>query len=89
MFHKIDHLVKKQLNKVNLGRTAQSAYICRVAEDVLEGKYKIISYLQGVLTIAVKNNYQAMQIQAEKTAILKKINLKLGQQKITAIKFRL
>lgn len=89
MFNKIDKVLKKQLNKVSLGDSAQAAYVCYVANEVSAGKYQAISYRGGVLEIGVKNNIEAMQIQADKTNIMGEINCKLKNQKVEKLRYKI
>lgn len=122
MFKKIEQIVKKQLNKVNLGKAAQAAYVCSVADSYFlqlvkgshseldsesykmpnqvrhdndtnsAGRYSLVqalSFKNGVLTLAVKNNIEAMEIQADQAKIIEEINRVLTKNIVQKIRFKL
>lgn len=88
MFHKIDKIVKKQLNKVNLENIAQAAYVCYRANEIAQGRFQALSFRQGVLEIALKNNLEMLEIQAEQPKIIQTINQALKKDLVKKLRYR-
>ena len=88
MFEQINEALKKQVNKKGLSQAAQSSYVCYVANQISDNRYKAISFKNGVLEIQVKNNYEAMIIQAQQKETINKINNQLNRKIITRVKYK-
>lgn len=89
MFKKINQLLPKQLHQKNLHNLAQAAYVCHLADQLAKGRYNAISFKNGVLTLGVKNNFEAIALQSEQMLIILEINKKLGQDSIKRLKYRI
>ena len=67
----------------------EAAEICDRAREIAEGKYNIISFKNGLLTVSVNSSAQAGNLQAESADIIAKINQKIGENKVKRIRFKI
>lgn len=89
MIERIFNSLKKRLNARNLGQIAQSSYICEKARIIGKEYFFIpISFKNKLLTIEVKDNYVAQEIQFKKEEIIKKINLQIKSNMVDNIRVK-
>lgn len=88
MFEKINNLVSNRMNKHGFREQAEAARICFEADKLYSHLFNVISFRDGVLTVSVKNNIEAQQIQMQSKKIIDSLNKKLENDIIKRIKFR-
>lgn len=89
MLEPINKILNARANKYGLKNVADAARICFEAKAVSDGEFEPISFRNGILTISVANNILASKIQMKSSSIIKKINQKVGGEKIKRVKFRI
>jgi hypothetical protein len=72
-----------------LRKPLEAARICEAARMAARGRYDVVSFKLGLLTLGVSSSSQAANIQAESTQIIEEINKKLGQNIIERIRTKL
>lgn len=66
-----------------------AAEVCEAARAVAGDRFNVISYQNGLLTVAVESSAAAGNLQAESGEIIEKINKKIGEQKVVRIRFKI
>jgi hypothetical protein len=85
MFDKIDKILSNNASKYSPGMALEASRICFVAESESKGAFKAISFKNGILKVAVKNDIVAQEIRMESSKLIYKINSLLGADKIKRI----
>ena len=67
----------------------EAAKICEVARDYSNGRFEVISFRAGLLTIGVSSSSEAANLQAESQKIIDEINSKLGENSVKRIRFKI
>ncbi|MCL5407185.1 MAG: DUF721 domain-containing protein [Patescibacteria group bacterium] len=67
----------------------EAANICDTTRALAKGRFEVISYRAGLLTLSVSSPAQAANLNLESEKIINEINKKLGQNKIERLKFKL
>ena len=88
MFEKINKILIKRANKYGIKNVADASRICFIAKAESNNEFEPKSFKGGVLTILVKNNIIASEIQMKSASIIKKINQKIGDDVVKRIVFR-
>lgn len=89
MMKKINKSLEKILRSYGIFEQAESAYICYVANEIAAGKFAAHSFKNGLLTLLVKDSYQAQEINFNQRTIIEAINNKIGKEKVQRIRFRI
>ena len=72
-----------------LRKPLEAAEVCDAARLLANGRFEVISFRQGLLTLSVSNSSQAANLQMETQKIIDKINTKIGQEKVREIRFKI
>lgn len=72
-----------------LSRPLQAARVCEAGRGVAGGRFGVISFRDGLLTIGVENSSAAANLQAESSQIIEEINQKLDQELVKRIRFKI
>lgn len=67
----------------------EAAEVCDTARQVSEDEYSIISFNKGLLTISCSSSAEASNLQSESQEIIKKINQKIGEEKVKRVRFKI
>lgn len=67
----------------------EAAAICQAARKIAAGRFGVISFKNGLLTLSVENSLQAANLQSESQEIIEKINQKIGERRVQKIRFRI
>ncbi len=67
----------------------EAARVCEIARQQSDGQYRLVSYKNGLLTLAVESPAQAANLQAESSEIIDKINEKIGKGVVEKIRFKI
>jgi hypothetical protein len=89
MLEPINKILIKRANKYGIKNVADASRICFIAKSVSNNEFEPKSFKNGMLTIIVKNNIIASEIQMNSASIIKKINQKIGSETIKKIKFKI
>lgn len=72
-----------------LTKRLQATEIVRVANKVAAGRFKAVSFKNGILNVNIEDPSDRYLIASKIDALIGEINDQLGQQLISRIKFRL
>ena len=72
-----------------LQKPLEAAEVCERARAISEGRFEVISFRNGLLTIACSSPAQAANLQTESQEIIDKINSKLGESKVKRMRFKI
>ena len=86
---KIDSFLKHNPKYRALSKPLEAAAVCDKAKAVAQGRFEVISFKQGLLTVGVNSPAEAMNLQAESMSIIKDINRELGREAITKLRFKI
>lgn len=86
---KIDHFLRHNPKYKRLQKPLEAARICGAARTLARGRFEVISFKQGLLTLAISNSSQAANLQAENQKIIKEINQKIGERAVKNIRFKI
>lgn len=93
---KISKLTRNTLAGKKLGRAAEAAFICHVANRVLKEIFdkdflkeiKIISFKESILYIEIANSCYAQELKIKEGEIVGKINRSIGKNLVGKIRFK-
>ncbi len=72
----MEHINKdlaKRLHQRSLSTTATAAYVCHVANQHANGRYRAVSYRAGLLTIAAPTSGTAQNLRFDQGALLSQL----------------
>ena len=72
-----------------LSKPLHAAKICEAARAQADGRFEVISYHDGLLTLGISSSAAAADIQAESTQIIAEINKKLGQELVKKLRTKI
>lgn len=85
--------IKKHLSSIPkysaLRKPLEAAGVCETARAVAKGRFSIVSFKNGLLTVGVTSSAEAMNLQAESPVIIKKINDKIGREAVEKIRYKI
>lgn len=67
----------------------QAAKVCDTARSLADGRFEVISFKDGLLTLGTSSSSQAANLQAESTQIIAQINQKLEQVLVRKLRFKI
>jgi len=86
---KIDHDFKHNPRYLKLQKPLEAAEICDSARTLARGRFDVVSYRQGLLTVAVRNSGEAANLQLESQKIIDNINKKCGRIAVRNIRIKI
>lgn len=72
-----------------LKKPLEAANICDAARSVAEGRFEVISFKNGLLTISCSSSSAAGNLNLESEQIRTQVNQKLGQEKVERIRIKI
>jgi len=82
---KLSKILLPALAKKGLGKATSSAMICFYAEKWGNGRFKAISFSEGLLKLSVKSSSQAMELDMQKGELLEFLKQYVGKKRIKII----
>lgn len=86
---KIDRILKQDSRYKRWQKPLEAAYICQTARETASHQFEVVSFKNGLLTLAVDSPAQAANLHAESSAIIDKINEKIGKRVVERIRFKI
>jgi len=95
MLAPLKNFLNKSINKAGIKRSVEAARVCFFWEGIIKEifnqeaveKSKAIRFRNGILTVAVLNSTLAQEFNFKEREIKRKINEKLGGEKVRKIRF--
>jgi predicted nucleic acid-binding Zn ribbon protein len=66
----------------------EAANVCQAAATCVDARYNIISFKNGLLTVAVRSSAEAANLQMKSGQILECINKKLGKDLVKKLRYK-
>lgn len=85
----INKFIKGNPKYKGLKKPLEAAKVCDTARLLGDGRFEVISYREGLLTIGVSSSSQAADVQMQSTKIIADINKKLEQNIVKRIRYKL
>ena len=88
----MDHINKhfQQIPRyVGLQKPLEAANVCQTARLLARGRFDVISFKSGLLTLSAASPSAANNLQLEIYQIQKELNLKLGQELVDKIRVKI
>jgi len=82
---KLNKILLPSLAKKGLGKTATSAMVCFYAEKWGNGRFKAISFSEGLLKLSARSSAQAMELDMQKEDLLNYMKEFVGKKRIKII----
>lgn len=86
---KVNNILKHHSKYSALRKPLEAAGVCETARVVADGRFSIISFKNGLLTVGITSSAQAMNLQAESPVIIKNINDKIGRKAVEKIRYKI
>jgi hypothetical protein len=86
---KIDHDFRHNPRYLKLSKPLEAANVCDIARLLSRGRFEVVSFKQGLLTISVSNSSEAANLQMENQKLIDEINTKIGRMAIQDIRLRI
>jgi len=86
---KFNKIISRGGKFAKLQRPLEAAEICDAARSLSLARFEVISFRQGLLTLAVANSSEAANLQMESQKIIASINKKCGKKAVTNIRFKI
>lgn len=88
----MDHINKhfRQIPRyARLQKPLEAANVCDTALSLAEGRFGVISFKAGLLTLSVSSSSAANNLQMETYKIQKELNIKLKQELVKKIRIKI
>lgn len=66
-----------------------AARVCEAARVVARGRFHVISFRDGLLTVGCQNSGEAANLQMESSQLIEEINDKIGETLVQKIRFKM
>jgi len=86
---KINQFLSNNAKYVKLSKPLTAAKVCDTAREVSDGRFKVISFKDGLLTLGVENSSAAANLQMESDQIIDIVNQKLTRNLVRKIRIKL
>ncbi len=86
---KIGRILARQSKLGRYQKPLEAARVCDIARAQASGQYTIVSFKNGLLTVAAGSPTQAANLQTESAGIIEKINNELGRKAVEKIRFKI
>lgn len=86
---KIKKFLSTNIKYTRLAKPLEAAAVCEVARAVGEGRFSVLSFRDGLLTVGTQNSGAAANLQMESDSIVKEINAKLDHELVKKIRFKI
>ena len=86
---KISDFISRSPKYKSLQKPLEAANVCGGARECSEGRFEVISFKAGLLTLGVESSAQAADLQMQSAQIIAEINEKLGREAIEKIRFKI
>jgi len=86
---KINKQFRHNPRYLKLRKPLEAARICGVALRLAQGRFEVISFKQGLLTLATKNSGEAANLQLESQKIIDEVNQKVGEDVVKNIRYKI
>lgn len=67
----------------------EAANVCDSARSVAEGRYDVISFRAGLLTLSVTSAAAAANLSLDSEKLKKEINTKIGEEMVKKLRFKI
>ena len=88
----MDHINKhfRQIPRyARLQKPLEAANVCDTVRSLANGRFGVISFKAGLLTLSVPSSSAANNLQMETYQIQKELNLKLGKEIVSKIRIKI
>jgi predicted nucleic acid-binding Zn ribbon protein len=86
---KINKIIGRGGKYNKLRKPLEAAEVCGVSRGLSQGRFEVISFKNGLLTVGVANSSEAANLQMESQKIIELINKKCGKKAILNIRFKI
>lgn len=86
---KISQIFRDDPRYRRLQKPLEAARICDEARRVSRGRFEVISYRGGLLSLGVKSPGQAANLSAESEKIIIELNQKIGSDAVKRLRFKI
>ena len=86
---KIGKMLRHNPKYKRMQKPLEAAEVCDVARAISKGRFGVISFKNGLLTVSVQSSAAAANLQAESQEIIDEINQKVGKRVVEKIRFKI
>lgn len=86
---KIDKIFGSGGKYQRLKKPLTAARVCEAARELADGRFAIISFKGGLLTVGVSNSSEAAELQMSSSQFIESVNEKLGDELVEKVRFKL
>lgn len=86
---RINNILTRNPRYARLQKPLEAAKVCDIARKLANRRFGVISFKNGLLTLAVNSSAQAGNLQAESQEIIEEINQKIGERRVERIRFKI
>lgn len=85
----INNFMRRDPRYKSLSKPLQAANVCDTARLLADGRYDVISFKDGLLTLGSSSSSSAANLRMETYNIQNKLNEKLGQELVKKIRIKI
>ncbi|MFA6493124.1 MAG: DciA family protein [Patescibacteria group bacterium] len=67
----------------------EAANVCDTVRLLAHGRFEVVSFRSGLLTLSVSSSAAAANLSFESTQLISEINEKLGENKVEKVRFKI
>lgn len=86
---KINKLFTSNSKYSKLLKPLAAARVCDTARAVADGRFTVLTYVDGLLTVGCDNPFLATNLKMDSPKLIAEINAKLGDEEVKKIRFRI
>lgn len=85
----IDSFMRHNSKYKSLQKPLEAANVCDTARLLAHGRFEVVSFRQGLLTLGVTSPAASTNLQMETSKIIKELNEKLGGELVLKIRLKI
>jgi len=86
---KIDKFMSANRKYLGLQKPLEAARVCDTARALANGRFEIVSYKEGLLTLGFVNAIESAHFNMASQKFIEELNTKLGDQKVKRIRYKI
>lgn len=89
MMKKISDFISGNSRYSRLKKPLKAAKICECARTLARGRFEVVSFREGLLTVSVSSSAEAANLQAESESFINELNQKLEEKAVERVRFKI
>lgn len=86
---KVSHFLSDNPRYNRYKKPLEAAKVCEATRELGKGRFGVISFSRGLLSLSVSSPAQMMELQAQSDGLINEINQKLRENIVERVRFKI